>query len=425
MKRAKRLSVISPLKDFVRHESFSGLLIIFSAFTGLLCANTGLRDIYQSFLEQSFSLHLSTFAITLDVAHLINDGLMTIFFFLVGLEIKRELAHGHLASFRKAIPSAIAALGGMALPALIFLLISDAQSKDGWGIAVATDIALALTVLTLVGKRAAESLRPFLLGLAVIDDIGAILLIAIFYTSDLSFTWLLFAIGSVLVVLLLKKIDVRNTYFYAIAGLFLWLALYKSGVHPTIAGVILGLLTPATPFIQQEYIDQEELANLENVKHVKASEKIIKGSISTVEWLEHLIHPWSSYLIVPLFAFSNSGIEISLANFQDSLNSPLFWAVFLGLVLGKPLGITAAAYLIKKFDIGELPSGSSMKDLFATGVTAGIGFTVAIFIAKLAFPDVARQGQAILGVLTASLISGLLSIALFAINSKVGKSRAS
>jgi NhaA family Na+:H+ antiporter len=418
MRNNKRLSVISPLGDFVRRESFGGLLIIFSAVLGLLFANTGLRDAYKSFLEASFSIQISTFVLSMDLGHVINDGLMTIFFFLVGLEIKRELVHGHLSSFRKAIPSAIAALGGMAIPALLFLLIADNQSKSGWGIAVATDIALALTILTLVGKRAKESLRPFLLGLAVIDDIGAILIIALFYTSDLSFYWTLFAIASLILIVILKKVGIEFRLAYVFAGLALWLSLYKTGIHPTIAGVILGLLTPASPLIQQKYIDQEELTNLETIDHVKESQKIVKGSISTVEWLEHSIHPWSSYFIVPLFAFSNSGIEISSSSIQGALNASLFWAIFIGLVIGKPLGIFISALAIKKFDIGDLPTGASFKEILATGMSAGIGFTVAIFISKLAFQDTAQQEQAIFGVLCASITAGLLSFVLFALNKK-------
>lgn len=418
MKNNRRLSIISPLSDFVRRESFGGLLIIFSAALGVFFANSGLRDFYKSFLDLSFSLQISTFVLSMDLNHVVNDGLMTIFFFLVGLEIKRELAHGHLSSFRKAIPSAIAALGGMAMPAFLFLLIADSQSKSGWGIAVATDIALALTILTLVGKRAKESLRPFLLGLAVIDDIGAILIIALFYTSDLSFHWTLFATASLILVVILKKLEIEIRLAYVLAGLALWLSLYKTGIHPTIAGVILGLLTPASPLIQQKYIDQEELTNLETVDHVKESQKIVKGSISTVEWLEHSIHPWSSYFIVPLFAFTNSGIEISRVSIQGALSASLFWAIFIGLVVGKPLGIFVSVFAIKKFDIGDLPTSASLKEILATGMTAGIGFTVAIFISKLAFQDTAQQEQAIFGVLCASIIAGLLSFVLFNFNKR-------
>lgn len=422
MRNNRELSVISPLGDFVKRESFGGLLIMFSAVLGLLFANTGLRDVYRNFLEASFSIQISTFVLNMDLGHVINDGLMTIFFFLVGLEINRELAHGHLSSFRKAIPSAIAALGGMAIPALLFILISDSQSKNGWGIAVATDIALALTVLTLVGKRAKESLRPFLLGLAVIDDIGAILIIALFYTSGLSFQWTLFAIASLILVVALKKLRIEFRLAYVLAGLALWLSFYKTGIHPTIAGVILGLLTPASPLIQQKYIDREELTNLETIDHVKESQKIVKGSISTVEWLEHSIHPWSSYLIVPLFAFSNSGIVISSSTIQGALNGSLFWSVFIGLVVGKPLGIFISALAIKKFDIGDLPTGAGLREVLATGMAAGIGFTVAIFISKLAFQDTAKQEQAIFAVLCASIIAGMLSFVLFALNKEKAKS---
>ncbi|MCF8534703.1 MAG: Na+/H+ antiporter NhaA [Candidatus Nanopelagicaceae bacterium] len=416
MNSKNRLSIISPLGDFVRRESFGGLLIIFSAALGLFFANSGLKNIYSNLWEATFSIKLANFELSMDIGHVINDGLMTIFFFLVGLEIKRELSNGHLSSFRKALPSAVAALGGMAIPAFLFLLIADSQSKNGWGVAVATDIALALTVLTLVGKKAKESLRPFLLGLAVIDDIGAILIIAIFYSSGLSLYWTLFAIASLISVVILKKTGVEYRFAYIVAGLALWLPLYKTGIHPTLAGVILGLLTPASPLIQNQYIDQEELTNLETIENVKESQKIVKGSISTVEWLEHSIHPWSSYLIVPLFAFSNSGIEISTSSIQGAFYSSLFWAVFIGLVIGKPLGIFLSALAIRKLDVGELPSGSSLKDIFATGMAAGIGFTVAIFISKLAFTDLVQQEQAILGVLCASIVSGLLSITIFILN---------
>lgn len=422
MRNSRGLSIISPLSDFVRRESFGGVLIIFSAALGVFFANSGLRDFYRSFLDVSFSIQISTFALSMDLSHVVNDGLMTIFFFLVGLEIKRELANGHLASFRQALPAGIAALGGMAIPALLFILIADSQSKSGWGVAVATDIALALSILTLVGNRAKQSLRPFLLGLAVIDDIGAILIIAIVYSSGLSLYWALFAITSLLSVIVLKKFGIENRFIYVLAGLALWLSLYKTGIHPTIGGVILGLLAPASPLIQPQHVDQEELTNLETIDRVKESQKIVKGSISTVEWLEHSIHPWSSYLIVPLFAFTNSGIEISRSSIQGAINSSLFWAIIVGLVIGKPLGIFISAFAIKKFDVGELPAGASLKDILATGMAAGIGFTVAIFISKLAFQDVSQQEQAIFGVLCASIISGILSLTLFNLNFQNKKS---
>jgi len=424
MKDSRSRSIISPLSDFVRRESFGGILIIFSAALGLFFANSELKDFYKDFLDTSFSIQISTFVLSMDFSHVVNDGLMTIFFFLVGLEIKRELTNGHLATFRQAMPAAVAALGGMAIPALLFLLIADGESKSGWGIAVATDIALALSILTLVGNRAKQSLRPFLLGLAVIDDIGAILIIAIVYSSGLSFYWALFAIISLLSVIVLKRFGVQNRFVYTLAGLALWLSLYKTGIHPTIGGVILGLLAPASPLIQPQHVSYEELTNLENIDRIMESKKIVNGSISTVEWLEHSIHPWSSYLIVPLFAFTNSGIEISRTSIQGAINTSLFWAILVGLVLGKPLGIFISAFAIKKFSVGELPAGANLRDILATGMAAGIGFTVAIFISKLAFQDVSRQEQAIFGVLCASLISGILSLTLFKLNFRDKKSNA-
>lgn len=413
MKNNRKLSIIAPLNDFVKQEAFGGILIVCSAALGLIFANSGLGNFYDEFLHTGFSLKVSSLSLEMDLGHLINDGLMTIFFFLVGLEIKRELVAGHLSTLRQAIPSAIAALGGMVVPALIFLLIANSESRNGWGVAVATDIALALGILTLAGNGAKPSLRPFLLGLAVIDDVGAILIIAIVYSSGVSMSWLIVSILSVGFVILFRKTGMENKFAYIFVGLVLWLSLYKAGVHPTLAGVILGLLTPASPFFQPEYIDQEELANLQDIDHVKESQKIIKGSISTVEWLEHAIHPWSAYFIVPLFAFANSGIEITKSGLTDSLNSKLFWAVFFGLLVGKPIGIFLSTLAIKRAGIGELPRETNLKDIFATGTAAGIGFTVAIFISKLAFEEVSQQEQAILGVLCTSLISGLLSLWLF------------
>ena len=407
--QSTKLNRISPLADFFKQESASGKLIVLASLVGLLIANSPWGKSYFEILESTFSFSLSAFSFEMNLIHFINDGLMTIFFFVVGLEIKRELVEGHLSTLKNAALPFFAAIGGMLVPALIYLSIAGDSYSSGWAIPVATDIALAVGVLGLIGSKSISILRPFLLGLAVIDDIGAILIIAVFFSVGVNFSWLLAAGVLVLIVVLTKYLDIRFTTVYIFLGLILWLCLYKSGVHPTMAGVILGLLAPAIPFISKEYVDTEELVDLS----VSNTKKIAKNSVSVVEWLLHQIHPWTAFLIVPLFAFANSGIVISSQSLQEALNSPLAWAIFAGLVAGKPLGILAFSFVAIKTNVGALSGTVKWREIFATGSSAGIGFTVSIFIAKLAFTDPNLQNLAILSVLVASVFSGVLSLLLF------------
>ena len=407
--QSTKLNRISPLADFFKQESASGKLIVLASLAGLLVANSPWGKSYFEILESTFSFSLSAFSFEMDLIHFVNDGLMTIFFFVVGLEIKRELVEGHLSTLKNAALPFFAAIGGMLVPALIYLSIAGDSYSSGWAIPVATDIALAVGVLGLIGSKSISILRPFLLGLAVIDDIGAILIIAVFFSVGVNFSWLLAAGVLVLIVVLTKYLDIRFTTVYIFLGLILWLCLYKSGVHPTMAGVILGLLAPAIPFISKEYVDTEELVDLSVAK----TKKIAKNSVSVVEWLLHQIHPWTAFLIVPLFAFANSGIVISSQSLQEALNSPLAWAIFAGLVAGKPLGILAFSFVAIKTNVGALSGTVKWREIFATGSSAGIGFTVSIFIAKLAFTDTNLQNLAILSVLVASVFSGVLSLLLF------------
>ena len=407
--QSTKLNRISPLADFFKQESASGKLIVLASLVGLLVANSPWGKSYFEILESTFSFSLSAFSFEMNLIHFINDGLMTIFFFVVGLEIKRELVEGHLSTLKNAALPFFAAIGGMLVPALIYLSIAGDSYSSGWAIPVATDIALAVGVLGLIGSKSISILRPFLLGLAVIDDIGAILIIAVFFSVGVNFSWLLAAGVLVLIVVLTKYLDIRFTTVYIFLGLILWLCLYKSGVHPTMAGVILGLLAPAIPFISKEYVDTEELVDLSVAK----TKKIAKNSVSVVEWLLHQIHPWTAFLIVPLFAFANSGIVISSQSLQEALNSPLAWAIFAGLVAGKPLGILAFSFVAIKTNVGALSGTVKWREIFATGSSAGIGFTVSIFIAKLAFTDPNLQNLAILSVLVASVFSGVLSLLLF------------
>ena len=407
--QSTKLNRISPLADFFKQESASGKLIVLASLVGLLVANSPWGKSYFEILESTFSFSVSAFSFEMNLIHFVNDGLMTIFFFVVGLEIKRELVEGHLSTLKNAALPFFAAIGGMLVPALIYLSIAGDSYSSGWAIPVATDIALAVGVLGLIGSKSISILRPFLLGLAVIDDIGAILIIAVFFSVGVNFSWLLAAGVLVLIVVLIKYLDIRFTTVYIFLGLILWLCLYESGVHPTMAGVILGLLAPAIPFISKEYVDTEELVDLSVAK----TKKIAKNSVSVVEWLLHQIHPWTAFLIVPLFAFANSGIVISSQSLQEALNSPLAWAIFAGLVAGKPLGILAFSFVAIKTNVGALSGTVKWREIFATGSSAGIGFTVSIFIAKLAFTDPNLQNLAILSVLVASVFSGVLSLLLF------------
>ena len=332
--------IIAPLRDFLRRESASGVLLVLAALAGLAIANSPLSSTYFSTLDRKIAFGNGAFAIELTTLKVINYVLMTIFFFVVGLEIKRELTSGHLSSFKKAVMPFIAAVGGMAVPALIYLAIAGSTDARGWGVPVATDIALAVGLLTMVGSTAVSSLRAFLLALAVIDDIGAILIIAFVYSTGVAFSWLAAAALATLLVLVFQKINVNSTLLYIVLGIALWFALYKSGVHPTLAGVILGLMTP----------------NI--AKDGSGLEDSTDGSVSIIEWLETKIHPWSVFVIVPLFAFANTGVEISTNSIQAALDSPIAWGIFAGLVIGKPVGIFLSIFAARKSTIGEIPEGA-------------------------------------------------------------------
>lgn len=389
--------VIAPLRDFLHRETASGILILLASAVGLVIANSPISDRYFSLLDWQFQIGAAELALKFSVLKFINYVLMTLFFFVVGLEIKRELTSGHLASLKRAVMPFIAAIGGMALPALIYLAIAGDVDANGWGVPVATDIALAVGLLAMVGPSVAQSLRSFLLALAVIDDIGAIAIIAFVYSTGVEYSWALIGVFVILWIVLLKKLDSHTMYIYVILGIALWYCLLRSGVHPTLAGVILGLLTPNVPHQNSQLEDRED------------------GTVSVIEWLEKIIHPWSSFVIVPIFAFANTGVEISNESVRSAINSPIAWGIFFGLVLGKPIGILLTSLAAKKFRIGEMPEGAKNIDLVATGSAAGIGFTVAIFIANLAFDDAQTQDLAVFSVIVASVVSGLTSYVIFKI----------
>ena len=391
---------ISPLRDFLGRESTSGLLVLVAAVLGLITANSPLSNRYFSALDFQVAVGSDWYLLELSILKVINYLLMSIFFFVVGLEIKRELTSGHLASMKKAMLPVVAALGGMLFPALIYLAIAVSVAPAGWGVPVATDIALAVGLLTMLGPSVAASLRSFLLALAVIDDIGAILIIAFVYSTGISFSWLAAAIISIGFVALLKKTRVTSLAVYSLFAFTLWFSLYKTGVHPTLAGVILGLMTP-------------------NIVHERTKiEDSDDGSVSVIEWLEHKFHPLSTFFVVPIFAFANTGVAITSDSIKGASQSLIAWGIFFGLVIGKPLGVLFAALMARKLKVAEFSDGMNRSSLLATGSAAGIGFTVAIFIANLAFKESVEQDIAVLAVIVASVVSALLSLAFFKLFAK-------
>jgi NhaA family Na+:H+ antiporter len=289
----------------------------------------------------------------------------------------------------------VAAIGGMAVPALIYLAIAGRVAPGGWGVPVATDIALAVGLLTMIGPSVAASLRSFLLALAVIDDIGAILVIAFVYSTGIKFSWLAAGLITIALIAALKKMGVESTLIYSLFAFTLWFSLYKTGVHPTLAGVILGLMTPNIIRKRTKVEDVED------------------GSVSVIEWLEHKFHPISTFFVVPIFAFANTGVIITAETIRNASQSLIAWGIFFGLVVGKPVGVLLASLAAKRAKIADLPEGAANSSILATGSAAGIGFTVAIFIANLAFDDRQTQEIAVLAVIVASVVSALLSIALF------------
>jgi len=386
---------ISPLRDFLHKESSSGALLVIASALGLFIANSPISDLYFDFLALSFSVDSGIVYLQLSVLKIINYGLMTIFFFVVGLEIKRELVSGHLASLKKAAMPFIAALGGMAVPAGIYLAIAGDVAAEGWAVPVATDIALAVGLLAMMGPVVTLSLRSFLLALAVIDDIGAILIIAIIYSTGIALSWLLASVAAVILILVFTALKVRSIFIYVLCGVLLWYGLYRTGVHPTLAGVILGLLTPTFEKADSDLEDVDD------------------GSVSHIEYLQAKLHPYSSLVIVPIFALANTGVVITEKSLSDALTSLVAWGIFLGLVIGKPLGVVVAAVAASKARIADLPQDAPTGKLVATGSAAGIGFTVALFIADLAFDSQELQDIAVVAVIAASIVSALVSTVIF------------
>lgn len=411
--RQSQVQFLSPLRDFLHAEAAGAVLLAVGALSALVWANSPWSASYDSFWSNQVAFTVGSYSLDLDLQHWVNDGLMTLFFFVVGLEIKRELTSGHLAERRAAMLPALAAVGGMAVPALVYLAVAGSSAPSGWAVPVATDIALAVGVLSIAGSRVPAALRAFLLGLAIVDDIGAIIIIAAFYSAGVESGWLALSLCGVGFAVALRRFGIQSIAAYVVIGAVVWLGLYEGGVHPTLAGVVMGLLAPSVPLQRDDWVDAEDYAETPAIDTVVAARERARETVSVVEWLEHHLHPWTSLLIVPVFALANSGIHVSSDALASAAGSRITWGVFLGLVVGKPLGILLATKMAVGAGVADAPSGSTTRQVLGVGSAAGIGFTVAIFITKLAFTDPAQQIDAKIAILLASLLSAGVSAAMF------------
>jgi NhaA family Na+:H+ antiporter len=390
-----------------------------AAVIALIWANSPISDSYFELWGRELAIETGIFDAQEDLQHWVNDGLMTIFFFVVALEIKREILHGELAGFRLAGLPVAAALGGMVVPALLYTAINvGGEGSRGWGIPMATDIAFALGVLALVGKGLPPALRGFLLALAVVDDLGAIAVIAIFYTSELALNALTVALALMIAIAALRTVNVQNGIVHGGLGVALWAAIFESGIHPTIAGVILGFLTPSLSAPDPTYTDKarrlvdqygeavhdNDSPRADAILGELEEETVLRSS--PLERLERLLHPWSSFVVVPIFALANAGVELSSDAISDAAQSSITYGVMLGLIVGKVVGVFGATYFTVRLGLGELPRGVTWRHITGLGLLAGIGFTVALFITGLAFNEPQQIDEAKIGILAASLIAG-------------------
>lgn len=408
----RRPALIKPLADFLHTEAAGGVVVVLAAVVAMIWANTPWSDSYESLWTRELGVRFATFVFEMDLRHWVNDGLMTIFFLVVGLEIKRELVEGELSDRRKAIAPVAGAIGGMVLPALFFLAWTlSTPEASGWGIPMATDIALAVGLLSLGGSRIPAGAKLFLLALAIVDDIGAILVIALFYRKGGNPALLLASLAIAGCAVVVRRWGVRSYAVYVALGVGLWWTFHESGVHATLAGAIMGLLTPVRPHQTDDVIDVAELMDVSTLEHAAATMQIARSSVSVVEWLEHKLHPWTSFAVVPIFALANAGVGVSASSLGDAFQAPIMWGVMSGLVIGKPLGIVFATWLVVRSKIGSLPSDTNWRTLLPAALVGGVGFTVSLLISELAVNGPAVE-QAKIGVILGSLVAGGLALSL-------------
>lgn len=417
--------LIRPIQDFFHTQAIGGILLLAAAATAMILANTDLAPVYHQLWEIRLRIGIGEFSVDKTLHHWINDGLMALFFFLVGLEIKREFLVGELASIRKATLPIAAALGGMVMPALFYWLINGGrEGQPGWGIPMATDIAFALGALALLGGKVPAGLLVFLTALAIVDDLGAVLVIALFYGEEISLAALVSGSVILLISYLFNKTGVRRLLIYVILGIALWLAFLKSGVHATVAGVLMAFTIPANALLTEEQFVRriqrliekfQGHGRVDNPLERAEDQQVVIQEIemacrrveAPLQRIEHGLHPWVIYIIMPIFGLANAGVEIPFYAIGDALGQPVIMGIVAGLFLGKQSGIILFSWLSVRLGWADLPSEVTWRHLYGASLLAGIGFTMSLFIASLAFPDPTLLAQAKVGILIASTLSGI------------------
>ncbi len=400
-----------PLRTFLATESAGGIVLLVAAVVALGWANSPWSSAYHDLWETDLAVRIGDHGLSLDLRHWVNDGLMTIFFLVAGLEIKREMVQGELRDVRQAALPIVAAIGGMIVPAMFYLVVAWGGPSGGWAVPMPTDIAMVLGALALIRTRVHPILPLLMLALAIVDDIGSILVLAVGFGGDLSARWLAAGCGPLALAAVLRRFDIRATAVFVACGIVCWYGLYRGGIPPTLAGVAFGLLAPTTPMIDE--VDQAELADLSTPSAARRSVLIATHSVSSVERLEHLLHPWTSFAVIPLFALANAGVSLGGDTLADTGGSRVFWGVMVARVLGKPLGIVAAVVIAERLGIVRLPEGVTRRDVLGLGMLAGMGFAVAVFIAGKSFAGAgaaADADAAVIGVIASLIVSGVLGL---------------
>ena len=417
--------LLKPVNTFIKRETTAGIVLFISTIIALLWANSAFASTYHQLWHEEFSISLAGHTISNSLHHWINDGLMSMFFFVVGLELKREIIGGDLSSPRQAILPLVGAVGGMIVPAILFVSFNtQAPEKNGWGIPMATDIAFALGILSLLGKRVPTALKVFLTALAIADDLGAVLVIAFFYTSDISVVNLLSGVAFLIILMLANILGVRSVIFYGIVGIGgLWLTFLMSGVHATIAGVLAAITIPARTKIDEvrfgkklrNYVDElmtippndVTLLEPEQMHIIEKIKSLTHAADTPLQRLEHSMHPMVAFVVLPLFALANAGIEFN-RDFFSSLAHPVSLGVMAGLVIGKFVGISGACWLMIKMKWASLPPLVTWRHILGAAFLGGIGFTMSMFVTNLAFNDPALNVFSKTGILVGSLLAGVV-----------------
>lgn len=419
--------IARPMLRFFRFQAGGGIAMLVAAAVALVWANSPWQDAYHAVLDSHTRVEFGSLLVLDErLEEWINDALMVVFFFVVGLEIKRELVVGELRRPGAVALPLIAALGGMAVPAVVYAAFNaGGEGSAGWGIPMATDIAFALGVVSLLGRHVPNSLKIFLLTLAIVDDIGAIAVIAIFYTDEISLGWLALSGGIVLLLVAMRLVRVWYTPVYLAVGLAFWLTLFESGVHATIAGVVMGMFAPARPLLSRTRFTPQLQRSLSegSVSPPLARQTVfeVRESVAVADRLADLLHPWTGFLIVPVFALANAGVELSGGALGDALRSPVTLGIVLGLVAGKLAGVTAFTWLAVRTGLCELPSGATWTKMLGIGGVAGIGFTVSLFIANLGLDQQVLTDQAKIGILLASSVAAVIGATILRTSRSAGE----